>query len=95
MSKKLNAMETLIKILDRAKVPYEVTPHHFNSVQLWYPNKKHKVCDVIFFPGSYGYERNLLEIMGLTKSKYEIDGDLTPQEVFNRIYEHYLAQLNN
>lgn len=95
-------MITLIDKLSLAGIPFEVTKHWADdSPQVWYPKKGcGNVCDVICFTygdgGSYGHERGLLEMMGLlTKEEEECDsvvGWLTANEVFARIFAHWIAQ---
>lgn len=49
------------------------------------------VCDVIEFPGSYGFEDDLLEVSGLIYDNEDdsVTGGLTAERVFQAIKEHY------
>ena len=91
----------LKEMLEKANIPFTYNDDFFKgykmpSYQIIILNKNNKrLCDVIYHFGSYGYEQNLLEIMGaLTKEEGEDDsvlGYLTADEVFKRFkycYEH-------
>lgn len=79
-----NEMTKLIEILKKNNIPFEVTSC-WGASQLWYPNSKHAVCDVVCHKFSFGGKDGLLEIMGLVD---EVEGYLTAEEVANRIFEH-------
>ncbi len=93
----------LKQMLEDAKIPFEFTDDFFHgdhkpSYQIIIRNKenpKYALCDVIYHYGSYGYDQNLLEIMGALTEEEEEDnsvlGYLTANEVFKRFkycYEH-------
>lgn len=83
-------MEKLIELLDEANVPYE-TNCLFGTTQIIYPNDKHRICDAVCHPYSYGGDRGLLEIMGLVGDEVgdDVEGYLTAEEVANRIIKHF------
>lgn len=87
-------MERLVALLIDHYIPFEIT-EIWGTPQVWYPCKKDAVCDVICHEFSYGWNKGLLEIMGLlTDEEAEVDsvvGYLTSNEVFERIFEHYWA----
>lgn len=85
-------MEKLIEMLQLGGVPHEVTLN-MGTKQVWYPNKKEPVCDVICHKYSYGYEKGLLEMMGLTDEEDDVEGYLTAQEIYNRIGEYYIKKV--
>lgn len=88
----MNEMSKLINLLEGAKIPYEIFEQPFGVTkytQVYYPNKKNNVCDVICNPMSYGHEKGLLEIMGLTENDDDVEGYLTSMQVFTRINNHY------
>ena len=92
----MNEMSKLIALLETAHVPYETRSHWNGSIQVGYPNFENTVCDAVCFPGSYGYEQGLLEIMGLVDEEEvgdTVEGYLTAVEVFQRIYKHYRYEL--
>lgn len=63
--------------------------------QIVYPNSKKYVCDVICHKYSYGGDHGLLEIMGLTDNEYDdVEGYLTAEEVFKKIFNHYKKTLD-
>lgn len=72
-------------------------PHHFRDTfdgyQICYPEERHMVCSVIEHFGSYGHDKDLLEIMGLLTPEEEeydsVKGYLTAKEVFKRIERHH------
>ena len=101
MAEELLEIIKLKNMLDEAGIPYEFTDEFFGkfmkpSYQIVINgNDGKKLCDVIYHYGSYGYDQNLLEIMGaLTEEESEDDsvlGYLTAKEVFKRFkycYEH-------
>jgi hypothetical protein len=88
----MNEMSKLIALLENAHVPYEARPHWDGTIQVSYPNFENPICDAVCFRGSYGYERGLLEIMGLVDEEEvgdSVEGYLTAVEVFQRIFKHY------
>ena len=49
--------------------------------------------DVILHGGSYGHEKGLLEVMGISKCPYDsVEGYLTGEAVIERIKEIYLGE---
>lgn len=85
-----NEMTKLIEILKKNNIPFEVTSC-WGVSQLWYPNSKHAVCDVVCHKFSFGGKDGLLEIMGLVDEEEvgdDVEGYLTAEEVANRIFEH-------
>lgn len=85
-----NEMTKLIEILTKNNIPFEVTSC-WGASQLWYPNSKHAVCDVVCHKFSFGGKDGLLEIMGLVDEGEvgdDVEGYLTAEEVANRIFEH-------
>jgi hypothetical protein len=79
-------------LLVDADIPFDLH-EQFDGYQICYPNTKNLRCSVIEFNGSYGYEGNLLEIMGLLteeERRYDtVAGSLTAEDVFGRIKEDY------
>lgn len=85
-----NEMTKLIEILKKNNIPFEVTSCG-GAPQVWYPNRKHVVCDAVCHKFSFGGKDGLLEIMGLVDEEEvgdEVEGYLTAEEVANRIFEH-------
>lgn len=84
----------LHKLLIDANIPHTFD-RFLDGWQIVYPNNENRVADAIQHYGSYGSEKNLLEIMGLlTPTEKENDsvlGCLTAEDVFNRMREHYTA----
>ena len=97
----MTEMAKLAERLMQNKIPFEIVymnkeifSRGGESVpQIWYPNRKHPVCDVICHKFSYGGDRGLLEIMGLTDDE-DVEGYLTSEEVFKKIYAHYEKTLD-
>ena len=88
----MNEMSKLITLLENAHVPYEARPNWDGTIQVGYPNFENPICDAICSRGCYGYERGLLEIMGLVNEEEvgdSVEGYLTAVEVFQRIFKHY------
>lgn len=96
----------LKEMLEKAKIPFEFNDDFFDgdhkpSYQIIIRNKenpKYALCDVIYHFGSYGYDQNLLEIMGaLTEEEFEdnsVLGYLTADEVFERFKYCYENNTN-
>ena len=95
----------LKQMLEEAKIPFEFTDDFFHgdhkpSYQIIIrdkdkENQERSLCNAIYHYGSYGYDQNLLEIMGALTEEEEEDnsvlGYLTADEVFKRFkycYEH-------
>jgi hypothetical protein len=86
-------MTTLIDKLTIANIPFELTTDCCGNEnnQVWYPSHDENICDVICHAFSYGGDKGLLEMMGLTDDDYDdVEGWLTADEVFSRIYTHYM-----
>lgn len=85
-------MTTLIDKLTIANIPFELTDDVMDNKngQLWYPSFEKPVCDVICHECSFGGKEGLLEIMGLTDKADGVEGYLTANEVFARIYTDYI-----
>ena len=84
-------MTKLIEILKKNNIPFKVTSC-WGAPQVWYPNRKHVVCDAVCHKFSFGGKDGLLEIMGLVDEEEvgdDVEGYLTAEEVANRIFEHY------
>ncbi len=90
----MNEIKRLHKMLNEANIPHTFTDDMFES-WIMYPSYQiviekdgTRLCDVVYFNGSYGYEEGLLEIMGgLTEEERgydEVLGCLTADEVFKR-----------
>ena len=90
----MNQMATLAEKLAQAGIPFEIVWMDENIYsragesipQIWYPNRKKAVCDVVCHKFSCGGDRGLLEIRGLVD---DIEGYLTAEDVFKRISLHY------
>ena len=93
----MTEMARLAEKLKQNKIPFEIVymdkevfSRCGESVpQIWYPNRKRPICDVICHKFSYGGDLGLLEIMGLTDDDEEVEGYLTSEDVFKKIYAHY------
>lgn len=86
---KMNCIIMLSNYLIAGNVPYQVFDHFTGGLQLVYPDRENRVVSAVCSPGTYGYEQNLIEIMGLTENGDEVEGYLTPEEVSKRICNHY------
>ena len=85
----------LHEMLEAEGIPHEFTPI-MDGWQVAYPAHRHDlrcVMDAIEHHGSYGHERNLLEIAGLlTPQEAEwgrVVGYMSAREVFDRIRAHW------
>lgn len=86
-------------MLDKDNIPYEFYNHCFlnnekyvESWQIIVPSITNKVISVIESDGSYGNQKDLLEIQGLLtekEKKYDcVVGYLTADDVFKRIKKY-------
>ena len=97
-------IQKLDKMLTEANIPHCMRSGFLGGYQIVYnghnvePTEKpirQTVCDVIEHTGSYGNEKDLLEISGLmTEEEMEehqdtVLGYLTAENVFNRIKKHW------
>ena len=86
----MNEIIRLHEMLNEANIPHKVVENRimYPSYQIVIEKDGTKLCDAVYFDGSYGYEEGLIEIMGgLTEDEREIDevlGHLTADEVFKR-----------
>lgn len=95
----MREIDKLKKMLDDANIPYKYSHTVLGHDHICYPEDNitldastsfgNRRCSVIFGSGTYGYEKGLLEIMGLlTPEEEEMDsvvGYLTAENVFDRI----------
>ena len=93
---KQNEMYKLINMLIAQKIPFQVAEDCTKTLSIFYPSKKHCVCNVICNKYSYGGDQELLEIMGLlTEEEEECDyvaGCLNSYNVFERISTDYYTK---
>lgn len=75
--------------LQEAKIPYRIDYVIGMPSVRYYGHSNELICDAICHSGSYGYEKGLLEIMGLTRNGDSVEGWLTSEEVFDRISEDW------
>lgn len=87
-------MEILDTMLTAAKIPHNLHSC-WDGFQLCYPDVEdpcEAVCDVIWHSRSYGWEKGLLEMMGLVDTEAvgdDVEGYITAQEAFRRIFAHF------
>ena len=85
-------MITLIDKLQSVGIPHEVVRQDlFDSIQVCYPSREHCICDAICHQYSYGGKEGLLEIMGLADTEDGVEGWLTADDVFARMYTDYVG----
>lgn len=81
----------LDNMLTEANIPHE--KHRFlDGWQVVYFVGGKRIADAVQHFGSYGNEKNLIEIMGLVDPEETMDsvlGHLTAENVFDRISKHY------
>jgi hypothetical protein len=92
---KYNEILRLKVMMENGKIPFDF--HElFGGYRIVYPEDGlNGICSVIEHDGSYGREQDLLEIMGLLTDKEkkhdDVLGYLTAENVFNRIYGHWIS----
>lgn len=83
----------LNELLSKTEIPYTID-RYFDGWQIIYFYNGERIADVVEHLGSYGTDKNLLEIMGcLTPEEEEQDrvlGFLTAEEVFERFSKDFL-----
>jgi anaerobic ribonucleoside-triphosphate reductase len=80
----------LHELLERSKIPHSYKPM-YDGWQVCYPEEENRVADAIEHFGSYASNVNKLEIMGLTTLGYDVEGNLTAEDVYNRFKNHYVG----
>lgn len=76
-------------------IPFQIEPTTFGTEttpHLLYPTAADPVCSVICHRYAYGYGEGRLEIMGLVDEEAvgdEVEGHLTAENVFKRIYRSW------
>ena len=87
-----NEMTTLIDMMISANIPFELTTDCCGNEngQLWYPSYENNICDVICHEYSMGGNKGLLEIMGLADREDDVEGWLSANDVFARIYTDFM-----
>ena len=99
----MTQMEKLENMLNISNIPFEITEHWSHTEQIWYPSRENPICDVVCFSdagldrsyglgGSYGHEEGLLEIMDLVDGEKTVEGWLTAEKVFDRIWDDYITK---
>ena len=76
-------------LLQEAKIPYRIEYIWGMPSVRYYGHGEELICDAVCHSGSYGHEEGLLEIMGLTRNDDSVEGWLTSEEVFDRIFEDW------
>lgn len=100
MTDKYNEILKLKGMLESAKIPFKFSELHGGYHIVYSANSDKRICSVIEHDGSYGREKDLLEILGLmTKEELEetqdtVLGYLTAEDVFQRIKKHWKEHLN-
>ena len=82
-------MGKLEQFLQEAKIPYRIEYIWGMPSVRYYGHGDELICDAVCHSGSYGHEEGLLEIMGLTRNDDSVEGWLTSEEVFDRIFEDW------
>lgn len=80
-------MDKLVDLLAQTDIPFGVRLHSLfpSTIQVCIPNAKDCKIDVVCFPGSYGWQEGLLEMMEWDTEN--VKGHLTANEAFNIIYD--------
>lgn len=95
MKRKYNEIFKLKDMLERAKIQFKFSELMGGYHIVYLEDGGECVCSVIEHDGSYGREKDLLEIQGLmTKEELEetqdtVLGYLTAENVFQRIKKHW------
>ena len=90
-----NEMITLIDKLEAAHIPFEIEFQEMfggKYPHVMYPSNWDNgcKCSVVCNEMSYGHENGLLEIWGLSDTEDGVQGWLTANDVFARIYTDYI-----
>lgn len=91
---KYNEILRLKEMLTQHKIPFDFSEFQ-GGYHICYPNKDNVICSVIEHDGSYGREKDKLEIQGLlTEQELEetedtVLGYLTAEDVFERISRNF------
>lgn len=100
MKRKYNEIFKLKDMLERAKIPFKFS-ELMGGYHIVYPTYGGEcICSVIEHDGSYGREKDLLEIQGLLTELEEetlegnVLGYLTAEDVFQRIKNHWEKKMS-
>lgn len=77
-------MKKLIIGLGNLNIDFKIKPHHFGGIMVIVNDWE---WDAVLFPGSYGYEKGLIEICGsiVQNDEDDVEGYLTAEEILNRV----------
>ena len=77
-------MKKLIIGLGNLNIDFKIKPHHCGGIMVIVNDWE---WDAVLFPGSYGYEKGLIEICGsiVQNDEDDVEGYLTAEEILNRI----------
>lgn len=90
INEKYTEILKLNDLLSKTKIPYSID-RMYDGWQIVYFFKGERIGDVVQHFGSYGSEDNKLEIMGiLTPEKYDVLGNLTAEQCYERIMIDFL-----
>ena len=91
-SEHYNEICKLHRFLEEAKIPHEFE-RLYDGSHVIYPSKNKQILSAIEHYFSYGKDDDKIEIMGLLTDKEKecdyVKGDLTAENVFDRIKTHY------
>ena len=91
---KYKEIHKLDKLLTDASIPHTFSSF-YDGWQVCYPTDKNRLLDAVEHFGSYGANKDLLEIMNFAKGRPNgIEGWLSAEEVFDRIKHHYKESTN-
>ena len=84
-------IQKLTTLLKHNNIPFELDTDICGNKdnQVFYPSRKECICDAICHEYSYGGKDGLIEIMGLTENDDDVEGYLTAEDVFTRMYNDY------
>lgn len=84
-------IQKLATLLKQNNIPFELDTDVCGNKdnQIFYPSRENCICDAICHEYSYGGKDGLIEIMGLTENDDDVEGYLTAEDVFIRMYNNY------
>ena len=91
---KYTQIPKLAEMLTKAGIPFQFEPHTLdsNGYHLCYPRRFNFYCSAIQTYFSYGHTSDLIEVM--LDDEDEIIGNLTAEEVYAKIVDHYKKHPN-
>ena len=79
----MTEMTKLATLLAKENIPFQlVIQEYYETPQIIIPNEEERIMDIVCHKHSYGGNKGLLEIMGITDEYDDVVGWLTAKECY-------------